>query len=46
VVTAEDGKNALALALDINEQIRTNIKKIPSISSFYEMREGLLDASR
>jgi predicted dehydrogenase len=46
VVTAEDGKKALALALDINEQIRTNIKKIPSISSFYEMREGLLDASR
>ena len=46
LVTGEDGKKALALAMDINEQIRTNIKKIPSISSFYEMREDLLDASR
>jgi len=45
LVTAEDGKNALALALDINEQIRANIEKISSIATFYEMREGLLDAS-
>lgn len=45
VVTAEDGKKALALAMDINEQIRANIKKIPSITSFYEMREGLPDAT-
>jgi predicted dehydrogenase len=46
MVTAEDGKKALALAMDINEQIRTNIKKIPSIASFYEMRDGLLNASQ
>ena len=45
IVTGEDGKKALALAMDINEQIRANIEKIPSIASFYEMREGLLDAS-
>jgi predicted dehydrogenase len=45
IVTAEDGRNALALAMDINDQIRGNIEKIPSIASFYEMREGLLDAS-
>jgi len=44
MVTAEDGKRALALALGINEQIRANIEKIPSISTFYETREGLLDA--
>jgi len=45
IVTGEDGRNALALAMDINDQIRGNIEKIPSIASFYEMREGLLDAS-
>jgi predicted dehydrogenase len=45
VVTGEDGKKALALALDINEQIQTNMKKIPSLTSFYEKREDLLDAS-
>jgi predicted dehydrogenase len=45
LVTGEDGKKALALAMDINEQIRANIERIPSIASFYEMREGLLDAS-
>lgn len=46
MVTGEDGKKALAVALDINEQIQVNIKRIPSITSFYEMREDLLDASR
>jgi predicted dehydrogenase len=45
MVTGEDGKRALAVALDIHEQIQANIKKIPSITSFYEMREDLLDAS-
>jgi predicted dehydrogenase len=44
-VTGEDGKGALAVALDINEQIQANIKKIPSMTSFYEKREDLLDAS-
>ena len=45
MVTGEDGKNALALAIEINRQIQTNIEKIPSITSFYKMREDLLDAS-
>jgi predicted dehydrogenase len=45
VVTGEDGKKALAVAMDVNEQIHANIKRIPSITSFYEMREDLLDAS-
>ncbi|MBI5968079.1 MAG: Gfo/Idh/MocA family oxidoreductase [Deltaproteobacteria bacterium] len=44
-VTGEDGKKALALAMQINEQIQANIKKIPWLTSFYEMREDLLDAS-
>lgn len=35
-VTGEDGKKALAVALEINEQIQANIEKIPSIISFYE----------
>ncbi len=41
VVTGEDGKNALSVAMRINEQIQANLKKIPSIASFYGMREGL-----
>ena len=45
MVTGEDGKKALAVALDINEQIQANIKKIPSVTSFYEMKKDLLDAS-
>jgi predicted dehydrogenase len=45
VVTGEDGKKALALAIEINRQIQANMGKIPAITSFYEMREGLLDAS-
>jgi len=44
-VTGEDGKNALALALEINRQIQANMEKIPSIISFYKMRENLPDAS-
>jgi hypothetical protein len=44
-VTGEDGKNALALAIEINRQIQTNMEKIPSITSFYEMRGNLPDAS-
>ena len=45
LVTGEDGKKALVLALRIIEQIQTNIKKIPSIASFYGMREILPDVS-
>ena len=45
LVTGEDGKRALALALGINEQIQTNIKKIPSIASFYGTKETLPDVS-
>ena len=44
-VTGEDGKNALALAIEINRQIQTNMEKIPSIASFYRMRGNLPDAS-
>ncbi|HYB20329.1 MAG TPA: Gfo/Idh/MocA family oxidoreductase [Thermodesulfobacteriota bacterium] len=39
VVTGEDGRNALSVAMRINEQIQANLKKIPSITSFYGMRE-------
>jgi predicted dehydrogenase len=35
VVTGEDGRNALAVAMRINRQIQKNLKKIPSIVSFY-----------
>jgi len=45
LVTGEDGKKALVLALRIIEQIQTNIKKIPSIASFYGMKEILPDVS-
>lgn len=38
-VTGEDGKRALKVALEINEQIQRNIKKIPVIASFYEGKE-------
>lgn len=44
-VTGKDGRNALALALEINRQIQTNMGKIPSITSFYEMKENLPDAN-
>lgn len=44
-VSGEDGKMALALALKVNEEIRQNIKKIPSITSFYENSEGPRDHS-
>jgi predicted dehydrogenase len=40
VVTGEDGKNVLAVALRINEQIQANLEKISSIASFYGMAEG------
>jgi predicted dehydrogenase len=45
MVSGEDGKKALALALQINEEIQKNIKRIPSITSFYEMSEGPRDHS-
>lgn len=44
VVTGEDGKKALSVAMRINEQIQANLKRIPSIASFYGMREGLVTA--
>ena len=34
-VTGEDGRDALAVAIRINEQIRKNLEKVPSIVSFY-----------
>ncbi len=37
-VTGEDGKKALALAIEINRQIQANMEKIPSIISFYERK--------
>jgi predicted dehydrogenase len=45
-VTGEDGKRALALALQINAEIRKSMEKIPSIRSFYERKEDLRDRSR
>ncbi len=44
-VTGEDGKKALALALQINGEIRKSMVKIPSIRSFYERKEDLRDHS-
>ncbi len=41
VVTGEDGRNALAVAMRINKQIQKNLGKIPSIVSFYEGTESL-----
>lgn len=35
LVSGEEGRKALALALEINEQIQANLKKIPTIVSFY-----------
>lgn len=34
-VSGEEGRKALALALEINEQIQANLRKIPEIVSFY-----------
>ena len=42
-VTGEDGRNALALAIEISRQIQTNMGKIPSIMSFYEGKGNLPD---
>lgn len=35
-VSGEEGRKALALALEINEQIQGNLRKIPAIVSFYQ----------
>jgi predicted dehydrogenase len=43
-VTGEDGRNALAVATRISEQIQENIKKIPSIAAFYGAHESLRDS--
>ena len=45
LVTGEDGKRALAVALEINEQIQANFQRIPSIISFYAKRENFPVAS-
>jgi hypothetical protein len=45
LVSGEDGKRALNLALQVNEEIQKNIKIIPTIASFYEMNEGPRDHS-
>lgn len=37
-VSGEDGKKALALALEISRQIQENLKKIPAIVSFYKLK--------
>lgn len=39
-VSGEDARNALSVALRINEQIQANLNKIPSIVSFYGMTEA------
>ena len=44
LVTGEDGRNALAVATRISEQIQENIKKIPSIAAFYGVHESLRDS--
>jgi hypothetical protein len=44
MVTGEDGRNALAVATRISEQIQENIKKIPSIAAFYGVKESLQDS--
>jgi len=36
LVSGEEGREALALALEINEQIQANLRKIPEIVSFYQ----------
>jgi predicted dehydrogenase len=46
LVTGEDGRNALAVAMRINDQIEKNLKRIPSIVSFYKMAEGRADDPR
>jgi len=35
-VSGEEGREALALALEINELIQANLRKIPEIVSFYQ----------
>lgn len=44
VVTGVDGQKALALALEIHEQIQVNIQKIPAVTSFYAAKNRLLDS--
>jgi predicted dehydrogenase len=41
VVTGEDGRNALDMAMRINKQIQENIEKIPSIAAFYGVKASL-----
>jgi predicted dehydrogenase len=45
VVTGEDGRSALALAIEINRLMRANMDRIPSITSFYEKRSNPPDAT-
>jgi predicted dehydrogenase len=44
-VSGEDGRNALDMAMRISKQIQENIQKIPSITAFYGVKEGLTDPS-
>jgi predicted dehydrogenase len=44
MVTGEDGRNALAVATRISEQIQENIGKIPSIAAFYGAKDSLRDS--
>jgi predicted dehydrogenase len=44
LVTGEDGRNALAAATRISEQIQENIEKIPSIAAFYGVKDSLRDS--
>jgi len=41
LVSGEDGKKALAFALQISAEIRKGLEKIPSIRSFYEKQPDL-----
>ncbi len=43
VVSGQDGRNALAVAMRINEEIEANLKKIPSITAFYAAQESLAE---
>ena len=43
LVTGEDGRNALAVATRISEEIQKNIQKIPSIAAFYGVPGSLPD---
>lgn len=45
VVSGEDGRDALALAVRINAQIRRSLGKVPSVISFYRRKRSALETS-